>query len=94
MTSRSEKRSLFGRELDLRLDEKGMTASGLAEAVDSPQPYVSQLMTGVRKAQPEWIDLVADAMKLTSEQRAALHHAAALDHGFRLDPVPPARRRG
>jgi hypothetical protein len=45
----------------------------------------NQLITGHKKPSPEWVDLIADTLKLSPEQRQALHVAAAKQHGFRLD---------
>jgi HD-GYP domain-containing protein (c-di-GMP phosphodiesterase class II) len=47
--------------------------------------YVNQLITGHKKPSPEWVDLIADTLKLSPEQRQALHVAAAKQHGFKLD---------
>ncbi|MBL8552434.1 MAG: helix-turn-helix transcriptional regulator [Hyphomonadaceae bacterium] len=57
----------------------------MAKAAGSSQPYLNQVVRGERKPSADWLDLVADTMELTDEERAKLHRAGAKDQGFKID---------
>ena len=62
-----------------------MTQTELAAKTGRSTAYVNQLITGHKKPSPEWVDLIADTMKLSPKDRQALHVAAA------KQPGPPLR---
>lgn len=61
-----------------------MATVTLADRLGVTGPYVHHLISGRRLPSPQWLDLMADAMKLTKEQRVDLHRAGAIDHGYKL----------
>ena len=77
--------SAFGTALSMLLAGREMSQSTLARKMGKSIAYLNQTMTGVKKAQPGFVDLVADALSLPPEQRAALHQAAAKDKGYKID---------
>ena len=79
------KRSAFGRLVSDKLTASSMTQRDLSERTGLSQPYVNQVITGARRPDASWADLVADTLKLPRKDRAELHRAAAKDHGFKLD---------
>lgn len=94
MTSRSKKgdyASAFGRALDEQLAKRGMRQSEIAAATAHSPSYVNQTMTGKKPVPPQWVDLVADVIRATPEERAHMHRGAALDHGFKIDLTAPPR---
>jgi transcriptional regulator with XRE-family HTH domain len=71
--------------VSVALAEARMTQSELAAKTGRSTAYVNQLITGHKKPSPEWVDLIADTLKLSPKDRQALHVAAAKQHGFKLD---------
>jgi cyanate lyase len=82
---RSRFASPFGASVSVALAEARMTQTELAAKTGRSTAYVNQLITGHKKPSPEWVELIADTLKLAPEQRRALHEAAARQHGFKLD---------
>lgn len=74
-----------GRVLKIIIEEHGTTQYGVAASAGVSQPYLNQVVRGRRKPSADWIDLVADAMKLNAKERARLHRAGAVDNGFKID---------
>lgn len=85
--------SNVGATLSRYLIERGITQSVAASSSGTSKPYLNQIITGHRKAAPEWLDLIADTLKLSRLDREKLHRAGALDHGFKLDLTPPISSR-
>ncbi|HSH63347.1 helix-turn-helix domain-containing protein [Methyloceanibacter sp.] len=71
--------------MSVALAEARMTQTELAAKTGRSTAYVNQLITGHKKPSPEWVELIADTLKLSPEQRRDLHVAAARQHGFKLD---------
>jgi transcriptional regulator with XRE-family HTH domain len=74
-----------GQALGEILAGRGLSQYRAAKLAETSQPYLNQVATGRRRASAEWIDLVANALKLSPEEAERLHRAAAKDHGFRID---------
>jgi cyanate lyase len=104
MTSRSNKRRLnaasceFGSAVADALAERQMSQLDLASTLGKSLAYTNQTLTGRKSASPQWVNLVAEALRLSSAQRAHLHRAAAKDQGYEIDlgqyrPTKPKRKR-
>ncbi len=78
-----------GAALEKILSERGVSQYRVSKLSGLSQPYVNQVATGRRRASAEWIELIANALQLTPEEREALHRAAARDHGFKIDLTKP-----
>lgn len=76
--------STFGSSVSKALTEAEMTQTELAAKIKQSTAYVNQVITGRKRAAPEWIDIMADAMQLSPRERVKLHRAAAIDQGFKL----------
>lgn len=85
----------FGAAVSAALTERRMSQHDLADAVGKSVAYTNQTMTGRKSASPQWVNLVAETLKLTTKERAALHRAAAKDQGYEIDlgEYRPGRRR-
>jgi hypothetical protein len=79
---RARFRTEFGAALSVSLAERQMTQSDLATAANRSPSYTNQVMSGRKGASPEWVNLIADTMKLSKQERQKLHAAAARDHGY------------
>lgn len=66
------------------LSGRGISQTYTASASGYSQPYINQIVRGRRKPSPEWIETIANTLKLAKHERARLHLAAAKDHGFKL----------
>lgn len=88
MTERGPKTQLAASLGDV-LAGRGLSQSSAAARANISQPYFNQVATGRRRASAAWIETVADALGLDEEERAALHRAAARDHGFKIDLSKP-----
>ena len=53
-----------------------MTQTELAAKTGRSTAYVNQLITGLKKPSPQWVELIADTLKLSPEQCQELHVAA------------------
>jgi cyanate lyase len=104
MTSRSSKRRLnaassaFGTAVADALAERQMSQLDLASSLGKSLAYTNQTLTGRKSASPQWVNLVAEALRLSSTQRAELHRAAARDQGYEIDlgeyrPAKTKRKR-
>lgn len=82
---RSKYDTAFGASVSSALTEARMTQPELADSIGASTAYVNQMITGRKRASPEWVDLVATALDLSERKRVDLHRAAAKDHGFKLD---------
>lgn len=74
----------FGASVSKLLAEAQTTQSAIANVANISQPYFNQMVTGRRIPAPEWIDIIADALKVNEKKRLELHLAAAKDYGFKL----------
>lgn len=83
MTSNSK--SATGSLLKKHLASAGTTQAEFARKAGLSMGYVNFVATGHRNPGPEWVDLIAEHLKLSTEQRAEMHRAAAKDHGFKID---------
>jgi transcriptional regulator with XRE-family HTH domain len=79
------KQSEFGKNVSKLLRKRNLTQESLASAIGRSQSYTNQVINGQKAPSAQWADLVADVLKLTPEQRTALHAAAARDNGFKID---------
>ena len=68
---------------------RGLSQASAAARANISQPYFNQIAKGRRLASAEWIETVANALGLDEAERAALHRAAARDHGFKIDLTKP-----
>lgn len=79
---RARFRTEFGAALSVRLAERQMTQADLATAAGKAASYTNSVMSGRKGASPEWVNLIAQTLNLSTEERQKLHAAAARDHGF------------
>jgi plasmid maintenance system antidote protein VapI len=84
-TRRARLRTAFGRALDAQLERSGTTQTVLAASLGRSTSYLNQVIHGRKTASPALVDAVADRLETDDATRQALHRAAALDHGFKLD---------
>jgi cyanate lyase len=82
---RSKYDTEFGASASVMLAGARMEQPDLAQKLGQSTAYVNQVFTGRKRANPPWIDLVADVLKLPQDKRVELHRAAAKDQGFKLD---------
>lgn len=78
------KTSHFGASVSHLLAEARTTQSAVATVANISQPYFNQIIRGQRNPSPEWVDIIADTLKVSEKKRRELHLAAAKDHGFKL----------
>lgn len=76
--------SNFGTSVGQLLTEANSTQTAMANSANISQPYLNQMMTGRKKASPEWVDIIASTLNLDAKKRRELHLAAARDLGFKL----------
>lgn len=74
-----------GRAITRSLVEHGLSQKALAERLDVSPAYVSALVSGKKPLSPPTAERVSAALSLSAGASVALHRAAALDQGFRLD---------
>lgn len=67
------------------LRKRDLSQAGLGRMTGTQPAYVNQQMTGRRTPGAEWIELVANTLKLAKTERQKLHVAAAVDNGFKID---------
>jgi len=84
MTRRTRTNTEFGASVSALLTEARLTQTNLANSTSVSASYVNQIITGKKKVHPEWVDLVANTLKLQDKQRCMLHHAAARDFGYKV----------
>lgn len=86
MTSNSKARNYteFGASVSNSLTGANWSAADLARALNVTGSQVSHLMTGLRKPAPQWVDLIADTLNMSEDQRKELHRTAARQYGFKL----------
>lgn len=75
----------FGTAVSNRLAAGQLTQATVAASAGTTVSYLNQTMTGRKRPSPQWADLIADVLNMNSQERANLHAAAAMDHGFKLD---------
>ena len=92
MTTRKEYRSAFGEALSRQLESRHLTQRALATLAKATASYTSHVMAGRKPASPEFVERVAEGLKLPENDRAVLHRAAASDLGYKLDLTPPRSR--
>ena len=85
MTRRNPTNSAFGTSVSNALAEANVSQRELADRVGASPSHLNQVLTGRKKPNAGWADLVAGALRLQDEQRKQLHYAAAKDLGFDLD---------
>jgi transcriptional regulator with XRE-family HTH domain len=84
MPRRSTKNT-FGAAVSSLLTKRQMSQADLAESLGKSHAYTNQTLTGRKSASPSWVNLVAETLRLSPEQRIALHRAAAKDQGYEID---------
>jgi len=84
----------FGRLVASILRQGGIPQAALATALDVKPAALSMVLTGARRASPEWVEAISDVIGATSEVRRNLHVAAARTVGYRiwLFEEPPSDR--
>jgi transcriptional regulator with XRE-family HTH domain len=85
MARRTPLDSHFGEALSVLLAVREISQSALAARLGKSVAYLNQTMTGVKRAQPDFVEAIAAALKLTESQRGDLHKAAAKDKGYKID---------
>jgi ribosome-binding protein aMBF1 (putative translation factor) len=95
MSRRTPSDCAFGTAVSAALTERRMSQHDLADAIGKSVAYTNQTMTGRKSASPQWVNLVAETLKLSLKERVALHRAAAKDQGYEIDlgKYTPGRRR-
>ena len=83
MTSRS-KTSNVGAALDKLLSERGSNLSKLSATTNTSASYLSQLVSGHRRANGPWLELVSNVLELTDDEKKELVLAWAKDHGLTI----------
>ena len=75
--------------------QRRMSQHDLAEALGKSLANTNQTITGRKSASPQWVNLVAETLKLSAKERLALHRAAAKDQGYEIDlgVYKPSKRR-
>lgn len=86
-------RSAFGAALDAQLKTAGLSQTALAARLGTTRSYVNQTISGAKTASPHLAEAVADQLNLSLDERQRLHFAAAIDNGYRIAPLPPAKKR-
>lgn len=81
----SEYAAAFGAALNDQLSKRQMRQSDLARATGVTSTYINRLASGYASPSPEWVDLIADTLKLQKRERGRLHAAAARSRGYRID---------
>lgn len=82
MTKR--RRTELGAAVDAALSRSGKWQHHLAHEIGQSASYVSQVLNGRKRPSAQWVDLVADSLKLNDKQRHELHLKAARQLGFKL----------
>lgn len=95
MPRRRRSTSAFGAAVNDALTERRMSQHELADALGKSPAYTNQTITGRKSASPQWVNLVAQTLKLSADERVALHRAAAKDQGYEIDlgVYRPGKRR-
>ena len=94
MARRSPYDTAFGASTSKLLAKRRMTQLDLTNAVGKHPAYTNQVLTGGRRPSPEYVDLVANALGLSDQERIALHRSAAKDYGFQARSHQKVARRG
>ena len=84
----------FGLELSKFLNSRTMMEGDLVRAMNAigngiSRQYVNMIVHNTRTPPPDMIERLADALKLTRDDRTILHRAAALDSGYRIGTLRP-----
>lgn len=74
----------FGALVGKFLAEAHISQSAAADKTNISQPYFNQILNGLRRPNPHWIDIVAANLRLNKDRRRELHLSAARDLGFKL----------
>lgn len=85
MRKPNDYQTAFGEALSKQLSANQTNASSLAQTIGASPAMISRMANGSRTVSPQWADVIAKALALTSKETAALHRAAALDAGYKLD---------
>lgn len=85
----SERRSHTGNALADLMTRRRTNNSAVAEKLGVSPQYVGAITRGDKHASAKWIDMVADVLRVTAQERVELHRAAARDAGFKLDLTKP-----
>jgi DNA-binding transcriptional regulator YdaS (Cro superfamily) len=83
MTRRDKTR--FGAAFDEALARHALRRGEAARQLSVTPAYLSKVARGGTAISPERIDAMASNLGFTERELRRLHHAAALDAGFRLD---------
>ena len=77
--------SRFAAAFEEAVQRHGLRQSDAVRALDVSKAYVSAVATGRKAVSPRKIDEMSEALGFSEVEARRLHHAAALDAGFRLD---------
>lgn len=75
----------FGRVVSERLATSGLTQQAFSSKISKSVGYFNQTLTGTRRPNPDYVDLVARGLDLSDNERQKLHYLAAIENGFKLD---------
>jgi plasmid maintenance system antidote protein VapI len=67
------------------LSSRQLSQKSLAEGLDVTPTYVSALLAGRKSLSADTADRIVGVLGLSPAETLALHRAAALDQGFRLE---------
>lgn len=84
-TRRSKNDTAFGASVSHALAEANLTQVDLAQLTGNSVSYVNQTLTGLKTPSPEWVDIVANTLKLQADMKTKLHQSAAKDAGYKID---------
>jgi len=79
-----KQRTELGTVIEHALSKQGVQQNELAASINQSPSYVSQVLRGNKRPSAQWVELVADTLKLTEKQRKELHLKAARQLGFKL----------
>lgn len=75
----------FGALLSDLLAQSQTSQTELAQRAGKPRALMNQLIVGKRQPNAQWVDLIADVLRLSPEMHEELHRAAARQRGYKID---------
>lgn len=77
-------KQLFAANVANMLSSRSMTQSDLASATDVSAKYVNHLMNGRKTPSPEWVEIIANTLNASPQERTDLHRSAAMAKGYKI----------
>ena len=74
----------FGATVGSALTASNLSQAVLATGMKTTSAQVTHLLRGYRKPSPKWVDLIADTLDMSEDERRDLHLKAARQYGFKL----------